>query len=255
LPKAIGIIPARYGSTRFPGKPLAEISGRPMIQHVYRRAVRARLLDEVWVATDDQRIAQCVCGFGGRVILTSPRHSTGSDRVFEALSKIERGRRRYNIVVNIQGDEPLLEPRAIDLLIQRLREDRQAQIATAVHPVSNPKQAADHHTVKVALDRWQRALYFSRSPIPFHRNGIARQSYYQHIGIYAYRRPALEKFCRLKRGRLEQAEELEQLRALENGMEMAVVILPKGWPAVDEPGHIAKIERLMRRKIHRPPCG
>lgn len=247
-PRAIGIIPARYGSTRFPGKPLAAILGRPMIQHVYQRACRSRCLDEIWVATDDRRIAECVQGFGGRAVLTSPKHRTGSDRILEALARIEQGRRRYGIVVNIQGDEPLLEPRVIDLLIRRLRSDAGSQMATAVHPLMDFRGAADPNTVKVVLDRWQRALYFSRAPIPCYRDRGARRLFYQHIGIYAYRRTVLEKFCSWQRGRLEQAEELEQLRALENGVKIAVVIVPRGWPAVDRPSHIKRIEKILSKK-------
>lgn len=255
MARAIGIIPARYGSTRFPGKPLAVIAGRPMIEHVWRRASRARLLDMVAVATDDERIYRCVQGFGGQAVMTSKGHATGTDRIAEALGKIEnrhldKARRRnskFEFVVNIQGDEPLLDPKAIDALVQRLRQDPRADMATPVCPLIDPRQARDPNTVKVALDIRGRALYFSRWPIPYYRQASGRGAlYYKHIGLYAYRRRFLNRFCGWGRGRLERAESLEQLRALENGAAVAAVVVPRGWPAVDIPSDLARVGRLMK---------
>jgi 3-deoxy-manno-octulosonate cytidylyltransferase (CMP-KDO synthetase) len=255
LALAIGIIPARYGSTRFPGKPLAVIAGRPMIEHVWRQASCARLLDMVAVATDDRRIYDRVRGFGGLAVMTSKSHATGTDRIAEALAIIEGrhldgtrcGKSEYEIVVNIQGDEPLVDPRAIDALVQRLRQDTQAEMATPVCPLKDPRQARDPNTVKVALDLKGRALYFSRCPIPFHRQAPGRGiPFYKHIGIYAYRRRFLDRFRGWGRGRLERAESLEQLRALENGAAVAAVVVPRGWPAVDTPSDLARVGRLMK---------
>lgn len=244
--QAIGVIPARYGSTRFPGKPLALINGRPMIEHVWRRALRARLIDELVVATDDSRIYRCVRGFGGQAVMTSPRNATGTDRIAEAVEKIERRGSKFDIVVNIQGDEPLLEPNAIDALLRKLARDARWDMATPVCRIGDGKEADSPNTVKVVLDRQGRALYFSRSPIPFHRHRDRRGPvFYKHIGIYAYRRQFLERFRQWPRGRLERVESLEQLRALENGASVAGVVVPRGWPAVDTPNDLVRVRRLM----------
>lgn len=254
--RAIGFIPARYESTRFPGKPLALICGRPMIQHVYTRACRAKTLDRVVVATDDHRILECVHGFGGEAIMTSRRHASGTDRIVEALKQCEKrffgcaqGKKsNFGIVVNIQGDEPLVEPRAIDALVRRLWADPEAEMATPVCIIREREVAISPDTVKVALDVNGRALYFSRSPIPYYRHPSPGDFYYKHIGIYAYRRSFLERFKRWGPGRLERAESLEQLRALEKGASIAAVVVPGGWPAVDTPQDLEKVERLVRYK-------
>ncbi|HBE74218.1 MAG TPA: 3-deoxy-manno-octulosonate cytidylyltransferase [candidate division Zixibacteria bacterium] len=248
--RAVGIIPARHGSTRFPGKPLALIGGTPMIQHVWRRAARARLLDGLLVATDDRRIFDCVSGFGGRAVMTSKAHATGTDRLAEALSKLGARGSRFGIVVNIQGDEPLVAPGAIDALVRRLRRDPAASMATPVCRTRDPEEVLSPNTVKVALDRRGRALYFSRSPIPHFRDGGAgeRPLYYKHIGLYAYRRAFLRRFRSWPRGPLERAESLEQLRALEHGAVIAAVVLNRGWPAVDTPDDLKRAARLMDAK-------
>lgn len=246
MARAIGVIPARYGSTRFPGKPLAVIAGRPMIEHVWRRAGRAGLLDMVAVATDDKRIYDRVRGFGGLAVMTSKSHATGTDRIAEAVKKFEIRNTKFEIVVNIQGDEPLVDPRAIDALVRRMRQDPGADMATPVCPLNDPRAARDPNTVKVALGPDGRALYFSRCPIPYHRHNPGRGIlYYKHIGIYAYRRGFLDRFRGWGRGRLERAESLEQLRALENGAAVAAVVVPRGWPAVDTPADLARVSRLM----------
>lgn len=217
-----------------------------MIEHVWRRAARARLLDGLVVATDDRRILECVRGFGGQAVMTSRRHATGTDRLAEAVRKIESWGSRYDIVVNIQGDEPLVEPGAIDALVRRMRRDRAASMATPVCPLRGRAEASDPNTVKVALGRKGRAIYFSRSAIPFYRRkSTGGELYYKHIGLYAYRRPFLERFRRWRPGPLELAESLEQLRALENGEAIAAVFLPRGWPAVDRPGDLAKVEAAL----------
>jgi 3-deoxy-manno-octulosonate cytidylyltransferase (CMP-KDO synthetase) len=222
-----------------------------MIWHVYQRALRARLLDMVAVATDDQRIYHCIRDGGGFAVMTSGRHATGTDRIAEALEKIGIQKSKFEIVVNIQGDEPLVEPRAIDAVVHRLRRDRTADLATAVCPLPRPEEAADPNIVKAVLDRRGRAIYFSRSPIPYHRHLLAgRYLFYKHIGIYAYRRDFLKRFCRWRRGPLERTESLEQLRALENGAAIAAAIIPRGWPAVDTPGDLIRVRRLMAAGKH-----
>lgn len=179
--------------------------------------------------------------------MTSTRHATGTDRIAEAVSKIENLGPKFEIVVNIQGDEPLVDPRAIDALVKRMSQDPHADMATPVCPLKDPRQAGDPNTVKVAMDTKCRALYFSRCPIPHHRQGLGRGGlFYKHIGIYAYRRSFLDLFQGWGRGRLERAESLEQLRALENGAAVAVVVLPRGWPAVDTPSDLARVGRLMK---------
>ena len=240
--KAVGIIPARYESTRFPGKPLAPIAGRPMIQHVYERACRAKHLDEVWIATDDARIADAARGFGAPVAMTSPDHPTGSDRLAEACQDLD-----CEIVVNIQGDEPLIDPAQIDACVDALLANPNIPMATLVHP-AGAAIASDPHRVKVVLDAAGRALYFSRAPIPAQHTGGAGTAddaprFLQHIGIYAYRREFLLEFVALPRTCLEVAEGLEQLRALEHGYAIQAVIIEAFEScAVDVPADIAKVE-------------
>ncbi len=249
----MGFIPARFGSTRFPGKPLATIAGRPMVQHVWERARAAKTLEEVVVATDDRRILQAVADFGGRAVMTSKKHATGTDRIAQALEQMGRAGASYGIVVNIQGDEPLIDPRAIDAVVRRLRAEPQADLATAAARVGDGPEVQSPHTVKVAIDRRGRALYFSRSPIPFYRRSLKNGNcYYKHIGLYAYRRQFLRRFVGWRPGWLERAETLEQLRALEQGAAIAVVRWPRDWPAVDTRQDLAKVRAIIQgRRIHR----
>lgn len=224
--KSVGIIPARWGSTRFPGKPLYKIAGKPLLQHVWERCLRAESLDSVIIATDDVRISGAASDWGAKVVLTSPRHRSGTDRVAEVARKAHE----FAYVVNIQGDEPLVEPRLIDRLVAKIRANRDIDIITAAHRFANPVDALSPHQVKVVVDLRGRALYFSRSPIPSSRENILR-----HQGIYAFRRSALLQFVKWKPTPLEQAESLEQLRALENGVTVHVLITKHGWPGVDTP--------------------
>jgi 3-deoxy-manno-octulosonate cytidylyltransferase (CMP-KDO synthetase) len=239
--KILGVIPARYGSTRFPGKPLALIKGKPMIQHVYQRCLRARLLDEVAVATDDRRIFDCVEGFGGRAVMTSESHQSGSDRIAEVIRK--PGYQGYGIVINIQGDEPLIDPRAIDRLAGAMLSDPKLQMATLAGSFRDPKDLRSHNTVKIACDEQGLALYFSRSVIPFDRdNKSGLQTYLKHIGIYAYRRKTLTDFVGWPQSRLEKTEKLEQLRALENGVRIKIIKTSYIPVAVDAPGDIVGLQ-------------
>lgn len=224
------IIPARYESTRLPGKPLADLRGQPMIQHVYARALQVPAVDRVIVATDDARIEAAVKQFGGDVVMTSPAHRTGTDRIAEIASALQA-----DIVVNVQGDLPLLDPAMVDAAIGPLRDDGGLPMATVKTPLSSADELASPHVVKVVTDRDGYALYFSRSPLPFHRDGGGAALGYKHIGLYVYRREFLLSFARLAPTPLEQAEQLEQLRALEWGFRIKVAEVATASVEVDTP--------------------
>src|SRR5512145_926145 len=194
---AVGIIPARYRASRFPGKPLAQIAGRPMLQHVIEGARRAKRLRDVFVATDDERIAAAAQAVGAKALMTSPDHPTGTDRLAEAAAKLDDA-----IVVNVQGDEPLIEGFVIDAAVEALEADAEAEMATVVHPLE-AAALDDPNRVKVVLDRAGRALYFSRAPIPFRRADARPPRWLQHVGLYAYRRDFLLRFVGLAQGEAE----------------------------------------------------
>ena len=222
--KAVGIIPARWGSTRFPGKPLHVIGNKPLLQHVWERCRKAKNLDAVIVATDNMRVAEAAFNWGAEVALTSPKHRSGTDRIAE----VTRNAKQFQFVVNIQGDEPLINPRLIDRLVEKLRSDSAIQIVTAAHPFEYPEDALSPHQVKVVVDLAGNALYFSRAAIPSSSSGFLR-----HQGIYGFRRNALLQFVKWKPAPLERAESLEQLRALENGVKVHVLITARGSPGID----------------------
>lgn len=247
-PSCCIVIPARYDSSRFPGKPLADIAGTPMIQRVWERCRSSRLAGAVLVATDDERIAGVVRAFGGDVVMTSPRCSTGSERVAEAAASRSEG-----IIVNVQGDEPLIDPATIDAVIARLRDDGEADIATAATPSHDAAGFADPNVVKAVCDPRGYALYFSRAPVPHRRDpgGATETVYLRHHGIYAFRRDALQRFVRLPASPLERNEQLEQLRALEAGMRIAVVTVPASGPAVDTPADIDRVVEALRSEALR----
>ena len=228
--KSIGVIPARYGSTRFEGKPLAEINTKPMIEWVYKRALKSKL-DKVVIATDDARIFNAVKNFGGEAILTSACHKSGTDRIAEVVKK-ESG---YDVVINIQGDEPLIEPRLINELIESF-EDESVDMSTFKMKIEDEDELCNPNAVKVVTDKSGFALYFSRSPIPYNR--IDRViNYYRHIGIYGYRTSFLMEFSNLPATFLEETESLEQLRALENGYKIKVLetqFSPKGVDTIED---------------------
>jgi 3-deoxy-manno-octulosonate cytidylyltransferase (CMP-KDO synthetase) len=236
--KAVGIIPARWGSTRFPGKPLHLIAGKPLLQHVWEKSSRAKTLDRVIIATDDERIANAADKWRAEVCLTSLNHRSGTDRAAEVAAKL----RGVSHIVNIQGDEPLVDPKLIDRLVRQMVRDSKIEMITAVHPFENPADAKSPHQVKAVLDRENCALYFSRSAIPFPL-GPAR--YFRHQGIYGYRRDLLLRFVRWKPSPLEIAEGLEQLRALENGVKIYVVVTQSGSPGVDTPDDARAIEKFL----------
>jgi len=238
---ALVIIPARYGSTRFPGKPLALLMGKPVIEHVYRKAEGAREVEEVIVATDDDRIREAVEGFGGKCVMTSPAHCSGSDRLGEVVSG-----RTDRVIVNLQGDEPLMEPSVIDRVIRPHLGQDPPDIATAARELVSLADFRDGGIVKVVVNGSGDALYFSRSAIPAGwtpGSGTALG----HIGIYAFSREALLRFVSIPRGELERLEDLEQLRALENGMRIAVVRVEHfEGVGIDRPEDIQRAEKIMR---------
>lgn len=237
---AAGIIPVRFGSRRFPGKPLALIAGRPMIQHVYERARQAAGLDSLIIATDDTQIHQAASAFGADVVMTSPDHRSGTERAAEAALTLEEP-----IIINIQGDEPLVRAEMIEALIDAM-QDESIPMATLACKVRDLSRIEEPGTVKVVLNSDGFALYFSRSPLP---HGAA-DYFWQHIGIYAYRRDFLLSFAGLRPSRLEEAEKLEQLRALENGYPIKIIETVYSSTSVDYPEDIHKVEVLLKRESH-----
>ena len=235
--KIIAVIPARFASTRLPGKPLLSETGRPLIQHVVEAARRAKSLHRIIVATDDPRIADVVAGFGGEPMMTRADHATGTDRVAEVAARIEQA----GIIVNVQGDEPGIAGSTIDRLVSLLESDRDAPMATLATPIRDPAVYRDPSCVKVVCSRRDRALYFSRSPIPHYRDGVPQTSSgsgplaYLHLGLYAYRREFLLNLSSLPPSGLEAAETLEQLRVLEAGFPIAIGIVDEPSIGVDTP--------------------
>jgi 3-deoxy-manno-octulosonate cytidylyltransferase (CMP-KDO synthetase) len=247
LERVAAVIPARWGSQRFPGKVLAPICGKPMVQWVHERARSARRVDEVLVATDDERVADCVRGFGGRVVLTSSEHPTGTDRIAEALRSTDGGS-DATLVLNVQADEPLVPPAVLDRLVDVMRAHPDCEMATVGVPMdpADP-DFADPDVVKAVVSDAGRALYFSRAPVPFARGGWpAGQRPYRHWGIYAFRRDYLERFVSLPQSSLEKLESLEQLRALEDGARILLVAAEEKTVGVDRPDDVNRAEALMR---------
>ncbi|MFK7851650.1 MAG: 3-deoxy-manno-octulosonate cytidylyltransferase [Akkermansiaceae bacterium] len=238
----VGILPARWGSTRFPGKPLHLISGKPLIQHVWERCKAAQNLSELIVATDDTRIEEAVKKFGGKAVMTSADHPTGTDRLAEVCKKLPHATH----ILNIQGDEPLIDPILIDELAAAMADDPQLEMVTAANLISPSDPAInDPNVVKVVLKKSGHALYFSRSPLPFFRNQVDGLNVLRHKGIYGYRRSFLENFVTWPPSPLEQAESLEQLRALENGANIRVILTEDTSPGVDTLEQAAEIERIL----------
>ncbi|HMK51212.1 MAG TPA: 3-deoxy-manno-octulosonate cytidylyltransferase [Thermodesulfobacteriota bacterium] len=248
--KISAVIPARYGSTRFEGKPLADILGKPMIQYVYEGVRQSKLIDEVIVATDDQRILEAVKSFGGKAVITSPSHFTGTDRVAEVARKL-----KSEIIVNVQGDEPLIRGTIIDNAIRPLITDETVPMSTLITRIEEVKDWLNPHIVKVVVDQKNFALYFSRSPIPFPRDlNIGRleshpfgtdrplpKNVFKHIGVYVFRRQFLLRFSKMKPTPLEKLEKLEQLRALENGYSIKVTPVDYEPICVDTPEDLQKV--------------
>ncbi len=242
--KVIGIIPSRYASSRFPGKPLVEIAGKTMIQRVYEQAIKSRKIHKIFIATDDQRIYDHVNTFTANVIMTSADHPSGTDRCEEA---VEKSGESCDYVINIQGDEPFIDPSQLDELVEIL-DPKTVELATLVKKISDPGKLIDPNSVKVVFDKNHLAIYFSRHPIPYNRdeteisNWLANNDYYKHIGIYAYRRDVLKVITKLERSPLEIAESLEQLRWIENGYRIKVGLSDKESPNIDSPADIDRLD-------------
>jgi 3-deoxy-manno-octulosonate cytidylyltransferase (CMP-KDO synthetase) len=237
--KILGVIPARLASSRFPGKVLAPIASKPMLQHVYERACSARYLSRTIIATDDPGVYEVARSFGAAVRMTRSDHPSGTDRVAEVASAEDAP-----IVVNIQGDEPLLDPAAIDLAILPLLHDPAVAMSTLKKRIEDPREIADPNVVKVVTNRSGDAIYFSRSPIPFERDAGGRGACFKHIGLYVYRRDFLLQYTALAAGPLETSERLEQLRALENGYSIRVVETDYDSVGVDTPQDLERVSRM-----------
>ena len=242
--KIIGVIPAHFASTRFPGKVLALIDGKPMIEHVWQRAKRARELSEVIIACDDTRVCEAAEAFGARTVMTDPALSSGSDRAAQAIKDLG-----CDSVVNIQGDEPLIEPTLIDQLVRALVKYPGVSVATLIQEIKYTQQINDPNVVKVVINQKGEALYFSRSPIPYKRDQgkDTALKFFRHLGMYAYRKKFLLEFCTWPKSMLESAEQLEQLRILEAGYPIQTVLTEVDTVAVDVPEDIGKVEYLIKK--------
>jgi 3-deoxy-manno-octulosonate cytidylyltransferase (CMP-KDO synthetase) len=240
----VAIIPARYESSRFPGKALADIGGRPIIEHVYQRTSAARSVGVVIVATDDQRICDAVEAFGGRAQLTSPTHASGTDRLAEIAASLT-----CDVVVNVQGDEPLIEPSTIDEAIAPFRFDPELQMTTLRRRIEDRAELDNPNVTKVVVDRDGYALYFSRAPIPYTRQGCPPAPAWRHIGLYAYRRECLMRLTALPPTAMEQAEALEQIRALEYGIRIKAIETIHDSIGVDTPDDLVRVRQLAQRSM------
>ena len=239
--KILCVIPARYASTRLPGKPLADIVGKPMIQHVYERSAQATIPQQVVVATDDEKVFQAVQQFGGKVVMTSSEHQTGTDRLAEVASKYAE----VDVIINVQGDEPLIDPKVIDELAQEFLNDTALQMAS-VMSIMDTEDYQNPNVVKVVTDLNNNALYFSRSLLPYPRVA-GKVNVYKHIGIYAYKKDFLLKFAKLEPTPLEQSESLEQLRALENGYKIKMIKTKAKFIGVDSIEDLQTVNELLRK--------
>jgi 3-deoxy-manno-octulosonate cytidylyltransferase (CMP-KDO synthetase) len=242
--KVVVVIPARYGSTRLPGKPLVSLAGKPMIQRVYERAKMAGRVDQVIVATDDARIVKTVEGFGGEARMTRSDHRTGTERVAEVAAHVEGG-----VFVNVQGDEPLLDPAAVDTAVRALLEEPAAAISTVATVIKTPADIMDPNVVKTVLDFDGNALYFSRAPIPWVRDTGSKIQvrHLKHLGLYVFEREALLEYPTLPQGELEKIEQLEQLRWMENGWKIRVAEVEHDAVSVDVPEDVARVEKLLAK--------
>ncbi len=238
----IGVIPARYSSTRFEGKVLADISGKPMIQHVWERAKQALILDDVIIACDDERIAAVAKGFGAKVVFTAKAHICGTDRIIEVINPLE-----VKAVINIQADEPLIHPMMIEAVGRALLDDHKISMATLMKKIEDPKEINDPHVVKVVVDKNNFALYFSRAAIPYYpENSEANELvYYKHIGLYGYTKDFLFTYKNLPVSRLEKTERLEQLRVLEEGYRIKVLETKHETIGVDTPADLEKVKEYL----------
>ena len=241
MSKAVIVIPARYGSSRLPGKPLLDIVGKPMIQHVYERALQVAGVAEVWVATDDQRVEKAVQAFGGKAIMTRNDHESGTDRLVEVMHKVEA-----DIYINLQGDEPMIRPRDVETLLQGMRDDPALPVATLCHAIS-AEEATEPSTVKVVVNT--RRMRFISAVRRFPIRNAEKARYLKHVGIYAYRRDVLQNYSQLPRTALSQIEELEQLRLMNAGINIRTFEVAATGPGVDTPACLEKVRALMAQEL------
>lgn len=243
--RTVIVIPARYGATRLPGKPLVQLAGKAMIQRVYERAKLAKTASRVIVATDDERIMNAVKAFGGEARMTRPDHRTGTERVAEVAAHIEG-----DVFVNVQGDEPLLDPEAVDTAVKALLEPPEAQIATVATAIKTPADIMDPNVVKTVLDFDGNALYFSRAPIPWVRDSASKVQvrHWKHLGLYVFKKDALLEYATLPQGELEKIEQLEQLRWMENGWKIRVAEVQHDAVSVDVAADVERVEKLLNAK-------
>jgi 3-deoxy-manno-octulosonate cytidylyltransferase (CMP-KDO synthetase) len=237
----IGVIPARYASTRFPGKPLIDIGGKSMIKRVYEQCKKTSVLSDVIVATDDERIAEHVLSFGGEVIMTAATHQSGTDRCAEVVSTYKG---KCDAVINIQGDEPFIDPKQIELLASAFNEES-TQIVTLIKRIKSEEEVRNPNVVKAIANKNNQAIYFSRSPIPYRRNPGVDITYFKHVGIYGYRKQVLAEITQLPMGKLEQAESLEQLRWVENGYSIVLKETDLETIAIDTPDDLEKVLKML----------
>lgn len=239
----LAVIPARFASTRLPGKPLVPLGGKPMIERVWERVRQAASVSAVLVATDDERIRDAVQAFGGQAVMTRSDHRTGTERIAEVAA----ARKDVEIFVNVQGDEPLIDPAAIDQAVEAIQSDSEVNISTLAVPIGNPADIMDPNVVKVVVDFDGNALYFSRAPIPWvrDRGGPVHAQHLKHLGLYAFRRDALLEFATFPQGDLERVEQLEQLRWLENGYRIRVAETEHDSVSVDVPEDVKRVEALL----------
>lgn len=250
---AIGVIPARYASTRFEGKVLADLCGKPVIQHVYERAKQAKMLDDLIVACDDERVKNAVLKFGAKAVLTSPDQPTGTDRLTEVVNPID-----VKVVVNIQGDEPFIQSTMIDNIVLELLNNKKIGMATIIKKIEDEKELYDPNAVKVVIDKEGYALYFSRNFIPFirEREGMGQKplleavTFYKHVGLYGYTKDFLFTFKNLPKSNLEEAEKLEQLRALEHGYKIKTIITKFDTVGIDTPEDLERAKVLLKTQMH-----
>ncbi len=243
--EVIGVIPARYNSTRFQGKVLVDIAGKPMIQHVWERARQAIVLDDLIIACDDERVFEAAKGFGAKVVLTAKGHISGSDRIIEVVNPLD-----VKVVINIQADEPLINPSVIDTLARALLDDPKVSMATMMRKISNPHEIVDPNVVKVVVDKNNFALYFSRAAIPLHapNSDVGMPVYYKHIGLYGYTKDFLFVCKNLPVSTLEKTEKLEQLRVLEEGYRIKVIETDYNSIGVDTPEDLEKVKEYLQKK-------
>jgi len=241
----IGVVPARYQSTRFSGKVLVDILGKPMLQHVWERAKQALLLEDLIIACDDERVAEVARGFGAKVVLTSKDHTCGTDRIIEVVNPLE-----VKIVINIQADEPLIHPTMIDKVAQALLDDASISMATLMKRIEEPQEVSDPNVVKVVVDRNNFALYFSRATIPYraHNAEVESVAYYKHIGLYGYTKDFLFTYKNLPTSELEKIEQLEQLRVLQEGFRIKVIETKYDTIGVDTPQDLEKAKQFLEKE-------